>query len=134
MDFLDLLSRDLYGEIAVGVKNLEQAIDWYNANFGLVEGYSNSNEATLGYAGGKGRSVIPLVLLVRIPAGSTEAAVKRHPILFTRKLERARQNILANGISAGPIQEDSGGNRFFEFRDLEGNRIEVCLEPGKKLN
>ena len=132
MDFLALLTRDLYGEITVGVKNIDQAIDWYTANFGLVEGDSSPNEATLGYAGGKGRSVIPLVLLVRVPVGSTEAAVKRHPILFTRKLEKARKNLLANGISAGPIHEDSGGNRFFQFTDLEGNLVEVCLEPGKR--
>jgi len=25
---------------------------------------------------------------------------------------------------------DSGGNRFFRFHDLEGNKIEVCVEPG----
>jgi hypothetical protein len=25
---------------------------------------------------------------------------------------------------------DSGGNRFFRFANLEGNKIEVCVEPG----
>jgi predicted enzyme related to lactoylglutathione lyase len=29
----------------------------------------------------------------------------------------------------GPINMDSGGNRFFLFQDPEGNTIEVCTEP-----
>ena len=32
--------------------------------------------------------------------------------------------------SRAPSTTDSGGNRLFRFRDLEGNTIEVCVEPG----
>jgi len=77
--------------------------------------------------------VIPLVTLVQIPTGRSEAAVERHPILFSRNLNKTRQTLISNGIAVGLIQQDTGGNSFFEFQDLDGNRIEVCLEPGKKF-
>jgi catechol 2,3-dioxygenase-like lactoylglutathione lyase family enzyme len=50
-------------------------------------------------------------------------------ILFTKKIEAAYEEFSSKGISVEPIQSDSGGNRFFRFRDLEGNAIEVCREP-----
>ena len=134
MEFLDFLySGDLYGEIAVGARNLTQSAAWYCANLDLVEGASSTQEVTLGYRGGKGRSVIPLVTLVQVSGGRTNVAVEGHPILFCRNLAKARQKLVSNGITASHIQHDSGGNHFFEFKDLDGNRIEVCLEPGKKL-
>jgi hypothetical protein len=71
---------------------------------------------------------------VRIPAGRDRAAVGTHPILFTRNLKKTHQDFLSKGIAAGPIEHDSGGNYFFVFEDFEGNLIEVCLEPGKKLS
>jgi catechol 2,3-dioxygenase-like lactoylglutathione lyase family enzyme len=135
MDLLELLGgRRLYGEIAVGVRDLDRGIDWYCAMFDVVEGAATAAETVLGYSGGKGRSFIPLVVLVRIPAGRDRAAVGTHPILFTRNLKKTHQDFLSKGIAAGPIEHDSGGNYFFVFEDFEGNLIEVCLEPGKKLS
>jgi hypothetical protein len=31
-------------------------------------------------------------------------------------------------IRVGRLQQDSGGNHFFLFRDLKGNELEVCQE------
>jgi hypothetical protein len=38
--------------------------------------------------------------------------------------------MVKRGTAVGPIEADSGGNQFFKIRDLEGNSIEVCVEPG----
>jgi len=134
LEFLDFLdSGHLYGEVAVGARNLTQSVDWYCANLNLVEGTIDGDEAILGYRGGKSRSLIPLITLVQIPVGKSEAPVERHPILFSRNLGKSREGLLRNGVITGPIQNDSGGNHFFEFQDLDGNRIEVCLEPGRML-
>jgi catechol 2,3-dioxygenase-like lactoylglutathione lyase family enzyme len=134
VEFLDLLgSTHLYGEIAVGVKDIDRAIGWYCDVFGLDSGMETALEVTLGYRGGKSRSIIPLVVLVKIPEWRTAAAVERHPMLFTRNLRKIHQDLVSKGINPGPIQEDTGGNHFFRFQDLERNEIEVCLEPGKKL-
>jgi predicted enzyme related to lactoylglutathione lyase len=49
-------------------------------------------------------------------------------MLFTKKIEAAYEELASRGISVGPIETDSGGNRFFRFPDSEGNEIEVCRE------
>lgn len=51
-----------------------------------------------------------------------------HPILFCKKLEKVREQLLARGAAPGPIQ-DGGDTTFFEIRDPEGNVIEICKEP-----
>jgi extradiol dioxygenase family protein len=64
VEFLDLLgSTHLYGEIAVGVKDIDRAIGWYCDVFGLDSGMETALEVTLGYRGGKSRSIIPLVVM-----------------------------------------------------------------------
>ena len=70
MEFWRLLGfKTLYGETAVGVKNMDRAIDWYCSMFGLVKGHNNGTEATLGYFGGNRSEIIPLISLLQIPHG-----------------------------------------------------------------
>jgi catechol 2,3-dioxygenase-like lactoylglutathione lyase family enzyme len=113
--------------ISVGVKNLDQAVDWYQDKLGLQLSPLKSEDfnAFLSLAR---NDEIGLALVV-IPPGATEANVQRHPILFTKRIEAAYEQFSSKGINVEPIQYDSGGNRFFRFRDLEGNAIEVCSEP-----
>ena len=101
MQFLDFFdSGHFYGETAVGAKDLTRSVAWYCAMFDLVERTSSRLELTVGHRGGKSRSLIPLVTLVQIPVGRTEAAVEHHP--------KTRQELISKGITAGPIQKDSG--------------------------
>jgi hypothetical protein len=37
--------------------------------------------------------------------------------------------LTANGVSAGPVQQDRQGTSFFDFLDSEGNTIEVSERP-----
>lgn len=48
-----------------------------------------------------------------------------HPLLFSSKLKKAREHLISKGSAPGLIQ-DAGGKQFFEVRDPEGNRIEIC--------
>lgn len=66
--------------------------------------------------------------LVSIPPGETNTNVEGHSILFTKKMEKAHEEFTTRGVAVGPIQSDSGGNRFFHFQDADGNAIEVCVE------
>lgn len=132
MGFRELLGLyRVYGGIAVGAKDMERAIAWYGTVFGLVAARHREGqlEIPLGYAPHSGEDV-PVVVLLAIPEGKDKAEVERHPVLFTKRLERVHANLIDKGVSPGPIQNDSGGNRFFEFQDSEGNKIEICLEPG----
>jgi hypothetical protein len=49
-------------------------------------------------------------------------------MLFTKNPEKALHWFSERGIAVGPMQSDSGGNQFFQFTDLDGNKIEVCRE------
>ncbi len=113
--------------ISVGVKDLDQAIVWYQDKLGLklTPLKSEDFDAFLSFAK---KDEIGLALVV-IPPGETKANVEGHPILFTKRVESAYEDFSSKGINVEPIQSDSGGNRFFRFRDLEGNVIEVCREP-----
>jgi catechol 2,3-dioxygenase-like lactoylglutathione lyase family enzyme len=113
--------------VSVGVRNLDSAIVWYQEKLGLrlTPLKSEDFEAFLSFS--KDDDVG--LALVAIPPGETKANVDGHPILFSKKIESAHAEFAARGISVEPIQTDSGGNRFFRFRDLEGNQIEVCREP-----
>jgi len=112
-------------KITVGVRDLERAIAWYQEKLGLrlkpiksddfdaFLALSESDEAGLA--------------LVRVAVGESEVDVEEYPILFTKQLEACREELVSRGIQAGPIQQDLGGNPFFQFLDGEGNTIEVCI-------
>ena len=50
------------------------------------------------------------------------------PMLTSSKLEKARESLIARGVTVTDIQSDRQGTLYFEMRDLEGNVIEVCEE------
>jgi hypothetical protein len=68
------------------------------------------------------------VSLVELPPGAS--AEDRPVIFFAKNLQKAHQWLAARGVLVESITSDSGGNRLFRFHDLEGNPIEVCVEPG----
>lgn len=121
---------DLYcgrGYISVGVNDLERAAAWYCEKLALsrVAEKSHSGEVHLGYL----QRESTLIVLFPMPEGQPNVLSGRTPILYSRNLEATHREFDSVGISVGPIQSDSGGNRFFRFRDAEGNSIEVCVEP-----
>ena len=113
--------------ISVGVRSLDSAVSWYQEKLGLrlTPLKSEDFDAFLAFSQG---DEIGLALVV-IPPGEAKANVEGHPILFANKIEAAHAEFALQGVSPGPIQLDSGDNRFFRFRDLDGNEIEVCVEP-----
>ncbi len=121
--------KDFYfgDNISVGVKDLDRAVAWYEEKLGLQLTPLKSEDFGAFLALAKDDETG--VALVTIPPGETKANVEGHPILFTKKIAAAYEAFVAKGINVQPIQSDSGGNRFFRFRDLEGNEIEVCVEP-----
>jgi catechol 2,3-dioxygenase-like lactoylglutathione lyase family enzyme len=113
--------------ISIGVRDLDRAIAWYQEKLGLRLTPLKSEDFSAFLAFAKDGDIG--VALVAIPAGETGANVESHPILFTKKIEACREDFASRGIQVRPLQRDSGGNSFFQFSDLEGNIIEVCVEP-----
>lgn len=114
---------------AVDVRDLSASRDWYKEKLGLRESRSPREEDS-------GRPFVDLCLSTDEPCISlvelepNASADATHVILFTRNIEKAHQWLANRGVGVEPITSDSGGNRFFRFQDLEGNKIEVCVEPG----
>jgi catechol 2,3-dioxygenase-like lactoylglutathione lyase family enzyme len=113
--------------ISVGVRDLDQAVAWYTEKLGLRVTPLKSEDFDAFLSLSKNDEVG--LALVAIPAGETAANVEGHPILFTKRIEACRDEFASRGIRVGPIQQDSGGNSFFQFEDVDGNFIEVCIEP-----
>lgn len=122
--------RKLYsiGAVVIGVRNMDCAVPWYCGKLGLSSQSKETDEVYIGHLGADS-DMLPLIILVPIPRGQTNVFADRHQILFTRNLDAIHAEFSSKGIQVGPIQNDSGGNRFFNWQDLEGNSIEVCQEP-----
>ena len=72
----------------------------------------------------------PAILLVseaeRRLAGYARS--EERPIVFCKKVKKARDFLERKGANPTPIKEQ-GGAKFFEIQDPEGNTIEICEEP-----
>jgi catechol 2,3-dioxygenase-like lactoylglutathione lyase family enzyme len=113
---------------AIDVRNLDALRGWYEEKLGLVDAnYEREDDS--------GRPFVDLhpphseafLSLVELPSGAS--ANREHVIFFAKNLEKAHRWLTERGVLVEPITTDSGGNRLFRFRDLEGNTIEVCVEP-----
>ena len=114
------------GDVVVEVRDVQAAQRWYAEKFGLPYSSTEVEEASmaLGYSAD---SIV--VYLVDISgSGCTDKSRRKAPIVFAKRLADAHEYLSARGVDVGPIQNDSGGNRFFRFRDLAGNELEVCEE------
>lgn len=113
----------------IEVRNLGAARDWYKKTFGLREASGEREEDS-------GRPFVDLrvsnddTALTLVELEATSSAQSEHVIFFTRNLEKARKWLIERGVTVEALASDSGGNRFFRFQDLQGNAIEVCVEPG----
>jgi catechol 2,3-dioxygenase-like lactoylglutathione lyase family enzyme len=52
----------------------------------------------------------------------------RIPVLFSSNVPRAHKKFASRNVVVTRIQSDRQGHKFFEFQDLDGNRIEVCQQ------
>ena len=113
---------------AIDVRNLAGLREWYKEKLGLQEANTDREEDS-------GRPFAELHILkddtflslVELTSGAT--AEKQHVIVYAKHLEKAHKWLVGRGVFVEPITTDSGGNRLFRFHDLEGNTIEVCVEP-----
>jgi catechol 2,3-dioxygenase-like lactoylglutathione lyase family enzyme len=114
---------------AMDVQDLTASHNWYKEKLGL-------KEAKLEREDDSGRPFVDLQIsqdggiltLVELTGGT--APKPEHVIFTSNHLEKTRSWMEGRGVTVEPVTNDSGGNQFFCFRDLDGNRIEVCKEPG----
>jgi catechol 2,3-dioxygenase-like lactoylglutathione lyase family enzyme len=111
----------------VEVRNLPAAREWYKEKLGFREADADREEDS-------GRPFTDLCFstndaflsLVELEPGTSPE--RGHVVFNAKNLEKAHQWLTERGVAVQPTTSDSGGNRFFNFYDLEGNTIEVCVE------
>jgi len=112
----------------IEVRNLGAARDWYKKTFGLREASGEREDDS-------GRPFVDLRVsnddtALTLVERAASPAQSEHVIFFAKNLQKAREWLTERGVTVEAITTDSGGNRLFRFQDLEGNAIEVCVEPG----
>jgi hypothetical protein len=114
--------------VTVDVHDITAARLWYKEKLGLT--YSSTDveeevgDMVLGYSAEE-------IFLSLVKAAGPERPNNRPghpPIIFTGEIATAHEHLSSRGVDVGPLQQDSGGNHFFRFRDLDGNELEACQE------
>lgn len=114
---------------AVDVQNLAASREWYKEKLGLRESHDRlADDSGRPFADLHLPNADTCISLVELEPGAS--GEKQHVIFFTKNLEKAHQWLAGRSVAVEPPTMDSGGNRLFRFHDLEGNTIEMCVEPG----
>jgi hypothetical protein len=108
----------------VAVRDVTAASPWYAEKFGLRKLAAAEQPSKYGVALQFNEKTHPVILILKDPAAPRPA-----PVFFTGKVEKVRDRLMVRGVSAGPIQQDRQGTRFFELLDGEGNTVEVSERP-----
>ena len=108
----------------VAVRDVATASSWYAQKFGLRKLAATEQARPDGIALQFDESTNPVILIPKDPV-----VYRPVPVFFARKVGKVRDQLIAEGISAGPVQQDRQGTRFFELLDGEGNTLEVSEQP-----
>jgi hypothetical protein len=106
--------------LRIHVHSIDSVSPWYVEKLGL-------HKVAVGPSEDSGSAVFRFKedgKLVTLTTGGG-AATAPTPILFTKKIGKIRSVLLARGVDAGTIGRDRQGINYFEFRDPEGNVVEV---------
>jgi catechol 2,3-dioxygenase-like lactoylglutathione lyase family enzyme len=109
----------------IGVRDARSASDWYIDKLGMRKlALSAEGTVTLKFKA----EDKPLIL------GPHDKFYPRPtPMLYTRKIQKAKEILSSRGVHAGIIERDRQGTHYFDVRDSEGNLIEVSEEPSGAL-
>jgi catechol 2,3-dioxygenase-like lactoylglutathione lyase family enzyme len=113
---------------AVDVRSLAAARAWYRDKLGFAEVKTDrEDDSGRPFADLSDSKSEPFLTIVEMAPGAS--ATKEHVIFYAGNLEKTHKWMSERGVTVEPITADSGGNRLFRFLDLDGNAIEVCVEP-----
>ncbi|TYS59553.1 hypothetical protein FZC76_22255 [Sutcliffiella horikoshii] len=104
--------------ICLTVSNVEQSSIWYQ-ELGFKISFRGEGYRVLTV----GNSEVPLT----IEEGSMSSKENQaYPIFFTKDIEKNHKKLQGKGIEVTGIKDD-GDNKFFDFYDLDNNRLQVCF-------
>ncbi|WP_053217345.1 VOC family protein [Virgibacillus senegalensis] len=104
--------------ICLTVKNVEQSSAWYQ-ELGFKVAFKGKGYRVLTV----GNSEVPLT----IEEGSiTKEENQTYPIFFTKDIKDTYKKLQEKGVAVTEL-EDDGDNNFFDFYDLDNNKLQVCF-------
>jgi predicted enzyme related to lactoylglutathione lyase len=105
------------------VKDIAAVSPWYTEKLGLRQLADSRMDEPNAVTFAFNRDGNPIVITTR-----DDFRTGKTPILFTKKIGKVRDVMMARGVEVGTILRDRQGIRYFEIRDPEGNEIEVVEE------
>ncbi|EZH64825.1 hypothetical protein DH09_20130 [Bacillaceae bacterium JMAK1] len=109
---------DRIDTICICVSNVEKASAWYQNLLGFDESFIGDNYRILSI----GHSEVPLTIEEGKVGGSHN---KVYPIFFSKDIENTYKVLKENGVTVSKLESDDV-NKFFDFYDLDGNKLQVC--------
>lgn len=110
------------GTVVVRVRDVEAAADWYREKLELASGPSGVDGSVVLELGGA--TTLTLRALTGVDVPMTPGAATTYPVFVVDDVERAWNTLRDRGVLVDPVV-DGGVARWFEFRDLDGNRLDV---------
>ncbi|WP_339147828.1 MULTISPECIES: VOC family protein [unclassified Sutcliffiella] len=106
--------------LCLRVSDIEKSSDWYQELLGLKVAFKGEGYQVLNVGDG---SSVPLT----IEKGDTNPGDNQsYPIFFSKDIKRTYKNLKEQGVSVSELHND-GVNKFFNFYDLDGNKLQVCF-------
>lgn len=108
--------------ICLKVADIEKASRWYQNVLGFTEAFREEDYCILSI----GDSAVPLTIEKDEGqvAGPQENSV--YPIFYTKNIEETCRQLHEHEVKTGEVQDD-GVNKFVDFYDLDGNRLQACF-------
>ncbi|MBA2174892.1 VOC family protein [Halobacillus locisalis] len=101
------------------VSDVEKSSQWYQEILGFEVAFQNKGYRVLKVGSGG----IPLTIEEGV---TTTGSSQNYPIFFARDIEGTYEKLVSEGVKVDPLQND-GVNHFFDFYDLDGNKLQVCF-------
>lgn len=106
------------------VADYQAAVAWYAAALGLQASFTDPDERLAVLPLAHGTSLTLWQRKAGEPAPDRDASGP-FPIFATPDAATSREELKRRGVYVGNLSE-SAGVRYFDFRDLDGNRLEAC--------
>ncbi|MYL70390.1 hypothetical protein GLW00_06005 [Halobacillus litoralis] len=99
------------------VKDAERAGSWYEEKLGFTISFKGEGYRVLSI----GNHPVPLT----IEEANVESPSRSYPIFYSRNIDETYEQLKEKQVDVGDKHTDAD-NYYFDFYDLDGNRLQVC--------
>lgn len=101
------------------VRDVEESSQWYQRVLGFEVAFRGEGYRVLHV----GKGSVPLTIEEGVNATTANPP---YPIFFSRDILETYEKLKKENVNVDPLHND-GANHFFNFYDLDGNKLQVCF-------